>query len=49
MEKIIITIRTRSSNIEAIGHVLAAAAQLKAVSQKIYLKTMRGSISVCLS
>jgi hypothetical protein len=49
MEKIIITIRTQSSNIEAISHVLAAAAQLKAASQKIYLKTMRGSISICLS
>jgi hypothetical protein len=49
MEKIIITIRTQSYNIEAIGHILAAAAQLKAASQKIYLKTMRGSISICLS
>lgn len=49
MEKIIITIRAQPSNIEAISHVLALAAQLKAASQEIYLKTMRGTISVCLS
>jgi len=49
MEKIIIRINKPVSTIESITKVLIVTQTLKVASQEIYLRTMRGTISFCLS
>lgn len=49
MSKIIIAINTTTWDPKAISLLLTAVQPVKVVAEKIYLKTLKGTIEVCLS
>jgi len=49
MKKKIITIKASPEVINAMGFVLIPVSTQKVLSQSIYLKTLRETISICLS
>ena len=49
MKKIILTVAPSVLTVDVINLVLAAVRPQEMISEKIYLKTLKGAISVCLS